>query len=102
MHDFAALIGIDWADAKHDVCLLDCASGQRTASTIAHTPEALDEWAHSLLKLYAGKKIAVCLEQGRGPLIFALLKYDFLVLYPINPKTLAKLLRSVHSQPRER
>jgi transposase len=32
----------------------------------------------------------VGLEQSRGPLIFALLKYDFLVLYPINPSTLAK------------
>ncbi len=35
-------------------------------------------------------EICVCLEQSRAPLIYALLKYDFLVLYPINPKTLAK------------
>ena len=34
--------------------------------------------------------MAVCLEQSRGPLIYALLQYDFLVLYPINPATLAK------------
>ena len=34
--------------------------------------------------------MAVALEQSWGPLIFALLKYDFLVLYPINPSTLAR------------
>lgn len=34
--------------------------------------------------------MAVCLEQSRGPLIFALLKYDFLLLYPVNPKTVAR------------
>jgi transposase len=28
--------------------------------------------------------------ESRGPLIYALLKYDFLVIYPINPTTLAK------------
>ena len=39
---------------------------------------------------FAGHKIAICLEQSRGPLIYALLKYDFFVLYPINPTTLAK------------
>ena len=39
---------------------------------------------------FSGQQLAVCLEQSRGPLIFALLKYDFLVLYPVNPTTLAK------------
>ena len=48
------------------------------------TSGSLNE-GHALLV----RKIAVGLEQSRGPLIFALLKYDFLVLYPINPATLA-------------
>jgi transposase len=39
---------------------------------------------------YPGQQIAVGLEQSRGPLLFALLQYDFLVLFPINPTTLAK------------
>ena len=29
MTEYAALIGIDWSDAKHDVCLIDTASPQR-------------------------------------------------------------------------
>ena len=87
---FAAYIGIDWSDAKHDVCLVDAATGCQESSVIRQTPEALDEWALALRTRFGGERIAVCLEQSRGPLIYALLKYDFLVLYPINPKTLAR------------
>lgn len=87
---FAALIGLDWADSKHDVCLVDTATGAQESSVIKHTPEALAEWARALRQRFGGQQIAVCLEQSRGPLIHALLKYDFLVLYPVNPKTLAK------------
>jgi hypothetical protein len=29
-------------------------------------------------------------EQSRGPLIYALMKYDFITLYPINPRTLSR------------
>jgi hypothetical protein len=39
---------------------------------------------------FQGQPVAVCLEQSRGPLIYALLKYDFLTLYPVNPRTLSK------------
>ena len=87
---FAALIGIDWADQKHDVCLVDTTTGSQQSSVIKHSPETLDEWARALRQRFGGRHIAVCLEQSRGPLIYALLKYDFLVLYPVNPKTLAK------------
>lgn len=90
MLEYAALVGIDWSDAKHDVCLLDCASGRREAAVIKHTPEELDQWADSLRQRYQNQQVAICLEQARGPLVYALLKYDFLTLYPINPKTLAK------------
>jgi transposase len=90
MSEFAALVAIDWADKKHAVCIFDPASGQREQTIIKHTPAALQEWALSLRSRFPAGPIAVCLEQSRGPLIYALLKYDFLVLFPINPKTLAK------------
>lgn len=86
----AALVGIDWSDTKHDICLVDTQTGTQELSVIKHTPESLDEWARSLRTRFGGAKVAVCLEQSRGPLIYALLKYDFLILYPINPKTLAR------------
>lgn len=90
MEHFAALVGIDWSDKKHDVCLVDLTTGKREQFIVKHSPQDLDEWVTKLRTRFTGQKIAVGLEQSRGPLIFALLKYDFLVLYPINPTTLAK------------
>jgi transposase len=89
-NEFAALIGIDWASQEHALCLYDCATAKREASTLAHTPEAIAQWAQGLEQRFAGKKIALCLEQSRGPLVYALLEYPFLVLYPINPVTAAR------------
>jgi hypothetical protein len=37
-----------------------------------------------------GGPIAIALELSHGPIVYALQKYDFLVLFPINPSTLAK------------
>ena len=91
MEEYAVFIGIDWADTKHDVCIVDVRTDKRSASTIEHTPQALDAWVQNLRAKHRSQKIAVCLEQSRGALIFALLKYDFLVLYPVNPQTLAKI-----------
>ena len=89
MDEFAAYLGIDWLDQKHDLCLIDSATGKKESSILTHSPEAIDDWAIRLHAHFSGQRVAVCLEQSRGPLIFAPMKYDFLVLYPINPSTLA-------------
>ena len=34
--------------------------------------------------------MAVALELCKGPLVYALQKYDFFVIFPVNPSTLAK------------
>jgi transposase len=57
---------------------------------MGHLPGAIDQWAKGLAARFPGRKIAVCLEQSKGSLIYALLKYDGFVLYPINPRMLAK------------
>ncbi len=38
---FAAHVGLDWADKKHDVCV-QFKNGERTFHVIEHTAEALD------------------------------------------------------------
>jgi hypothetical protein len=86
----AAFVGIDWADAKHDICLQAVGPDTRECSQLAHTPEAIDAWAHALQERFAGHPDAVGLELNKGPLVYALRKYAFLVLFPINPGTLAK------------
>ena len=87
---FAALVGIDWADKKHDVCLYEVDTGTQTSCVIEHTPEALMDWIAKLQTAYCGRRIAISLEQFRGGLISALLSYEFITLYPVNPATLAK------------
>ena len=88
--EFAAFIGIDWADVKHDVCLHAADSDEREGSVVLHRPETIAQWANELAQRFGGRPIAVCLEIGKGPLVSALQKYHFLVLFPINPATLAK------------
>jgi hypothetical protein len=34
---FAALVGIDWADKKHDVCLCAAGSTKRERAVVPHT-----------------------------------------------------------------
>jgi hypothetical protein len=61
---------------------------------LEHRPEAIDEWANALRERFANQPIAVCLEQRKGALITALLEYEHLVLFPINPRLLAGLRRA--------
>jgi transposase len=86
---FAAFVGIDWGDQKHDVFLKAAASDAHEHSVIAHRPEAIERWALGLKERFAGQPIAVCLEIARGSLVSALQRYEFLVLFPVNPSTLA-------------
>jgi transposase len=65
-------------------------SAQREYLTISHSPEAIDEWARGLRERFGGRPVAVALELEHGPIVSALRKYDFLVLFPINPATLSK------------
>ena len=87
---FAAFVGIDWADAKHDGCLQATGAAKRECFQLAHTPEAIDAWVTTLRTRFHGQPVAICLELNKGPLVFALRTYDFLVLFPINPLTLAR------------
>src|SRR5574341_1500826 len=87
---FAAFVGIDWADAKHDVCLQAAGAAKRECFQLEHTPEAIDAWVTTLRTRFNGQPVAVCLELNKGPLVFALRKYDFLILFPLNPLTLAR------------
>lgn len=86
--EFAALVGIDWADQKHDVCLLDLATNQQQHLVLPHTPEAIDDWAAELRQRFGGRLVGICLEQSRGALVYALMKYEHLVLFPLNPSRL--------------
>lgn len=88
--EYAAFIGIDWGDKKHDVCLKAADSGKLELSVVEHSPEALSAWAQQRRKRFAGRSVAVCLETQRGPIVSAILEHDIFVLFPLNPQSLAR------------
>lgn len=89
----ALFIGIDWADQAHDCYIVD-AEGNGQHQTFCQTPEAIDQWVKKMIELSGGKPIAIMLEQSKGPLIYALMSYPELLLYPINPKQFARYRES--------
>ena len=92
--EFAAFVGIDWAEQKHVLALQDRQAGRIEIGEIEHTPEAVDAWAMELSQRYQERPIAVALEQVRGSLVFMLTKYKHLVIFPIHPATLANYRKS--------
>jgi transposase len=87
---FAAFVGLDWADAKHDVCLQAAGTTQREFLSLEHSPEEINAWVQTLRTRFNGQLVAVCLELQKGPIVSALRNYDFLVLFPVNPLTVAR------------
>jgi transposase len=93
--DFTAFIGIDWADKDHQVCLRLPGSKQNELSKLAQTPEAILEWIGDLRRRFQNRPVAVALEQSKGALVYALMAYDFLTLYPVNPAMLAQYRKAL-------
>lgn len=94
--EIAAWVGIDWADPKHVISLQAADSPRVESRVLLQKPEELQDWINGLRKRFGGRPVAVALEQSRGPLLYALMQTDFLILYPINPKTLAKHRESLY------
>lgn len=87
--EFTAYIGIDWSDTKHDICIQPAGNDEREFDRIAHEPKDIEQWAYSMYQRFGGP-MAVVLELSKGPIVSALQKYDFFVLFPVNPSMLAK------------
>ena len=86
-------IGIDWADQKHDIHIID-RDGNGSHKVLEHSAENIDAWVNETLKRAGGQPIAIMLEQSRGALIYALMFREDVLLYPINPKQLARYRES--------
>lgn len=91
-----AWVGIDWADESHEVCEYDVETGSKQKYAIKHSSESLQEWLNQLRIRYGGSQVAVVLEQGRGGLIYALMRTDFIEMYPVNPQSLAKFRKALY------
>jgi len=89
----ALFIGIDWADQKHDIYVID-RNGKGFHRELKHSAENIDAWVGEMLKLADGRPIAIMLEQSRGALVYALMFRKNVLLYPVNPKQLARYRES--------
>ena len=65
--EFTAVIGLDWADSKHDICVQPAGSEAREFQRIAHNPKHIERWALSMRERF-GAPIAVALELANGPM----------------------------------
>jgi transposase len=86
----AAWIGLDWADQTHVYCLQVSGDTESETQTLEQTPEAIQQWALQLEQRFSGRPVAICLEQTRGALIYALLNHAFFRIYPVNPHAMAQ------------
>jgi transposase len=82
-------VGVDWATANHQVCVLDASRKIVLERSYPHSGAGLAALAADLDKLGAGdpERIAVGIEVPRGPVVEALLERRFHV-YALNPKQL--------------
>lgn len=87
--EYAVLVGLDWADQKHDLCWRETDTGVIHKNVLEQRPERINEWITALIAKHPGRRIAVCLEQSRGAVVYALMGYAEVDLYPVNPVTLA-------------
>lgn len=88
--DYAAFIGLDWGSEKHSIALQAAGSKEVGIFELKQTPEDLHGWFLKLRdKFGGGRPVAVAIEQTKGAVIHALLGYDFVHIFRINPLSLA-------------
>ena len=94
---YAAFLAIDWADQKHVWSLQDANSSTCERGEVDHMPEAVEAWAAQMSQRFAGRPIAVAVEQSRGALVFLLSKYEQLHIFPVPPAMTANLRKAFYS-----
>ena len=87
LSEFSAFVGIDWADKKHDLCVRAEVSGKSDFSVLPNKVEDIETWAFELHKKFPGS-IAVAIELSKGPMVYALQKYDFLSFFQLTHRHL--------------
>ncbi len=95
--EYRIYVGIDWASAIHQVCVLDRGRDTVTQRSFAHSGEGLGALGHWLHELAGGDpgQVAVAIEVPRGAVVESLVEQGFHV-YAINPKQLDRF-RDRHS-----
>ena len=72
------------------------AGGRVEALALEQRPHVLHGWVAQLRDRFGGRPVGIAIEQRRGAVIHALMQYEFLVLYPVNPTALARYRQAFH------
>lgn len=96
-NEFAAYVGLDWADCSHRVSMRISGSKSVERFRLEQKTKAIQEWVSELRCRFSNGKIAIAVEQKRGALIYCLMKYENVVIFPLNTtavKNYRKALRA--------
>lgn len=84
----AILIGIDWADREHAYCAR-LPDGTILRGSFKQKQPAIEAWIKEISAVAAEATIDVCIETSTGSLINALMEYEQVRIFPVNPLALA-------------
>lgn len=87
--DDSVLIGLDWAKAKHDFCAL-APDGRSEAGQVNQEESQLQKWLDQLAERFQGRRLSICMEGGRYPLLWRLETHEKVDLFVVNPATAAR------------
>ena len=93
----SVLIGLDWAKEKHDTCLL-AEDGTLEYGRIEQNAIKLQQWLDDLCERYKGRRIAICMEAGRDPLLWRLEGHAQVDLFVVNTTTAARYRKTFASR----
>lgn len=85
----SVLIGLDWAKNKHDTCLV-AEDGTLEYGSIEQDQIKLNHWLDYLRGRFKGRRIAICMEAGRDPLLWRLEAHEQVDLFVVNTTTAAR------------
>jgi Transposase len=85
-----------WGDQEHVWALQWTDTGERERGRLEQTPEALDVWIGQLMSRLKGRRIGVAIEQKHGAVVWMLLKYECVEIYPVHPQTAGQFRQALY------
>ena len=93
---YAAWVGFDWGDQEHVWALQWTETGERERGCLEQTPEALDVWIGQLMSRLNGRRIGITIEQKHGAVVWMLLKYECVEIYPVHPQAAGQFRQALY------
>src|SRR5262245_33210113 len=93
---YALFVGFDWGDREHAWSVQWVDTGEREQGRLEQTPEALETWVCQCMSRLNGRRMAIAIEQKHGAVVWMLLKYGCVDIYPIHPQTAGQFRQALY------